>query len=139
MCQEIWVHIFRQCFHHLKCFDASLCVDIWRSGSILKERPTHAKEHVVEFLCQVPTSSICAADWVFHDTLITDHLGCGQHLFVCFWRFNTDLFQHICAVYQMLCVGHKRDGHDFAVNGDQLICLQRLAVLGDQIIQRTNN
>jgi hypothetical protein len=38
----------------------------------------------------------------------------------------------------MLGIGHEGDGHDLAVDADQLTFGEVLAVLGDEIVQRTH-
>ena len=99
----------------------------------------HAKEHIVEFLSKVPAGLVGAANRVLHDALVADHLGSGQHILIGFRRLYTDFLKNVSAVDQMLCVRHEGDSHYLAVDCDKLVLLQMLAMLGNEIIQRTDD
>ena len=85
--------------------------------------PAITKEHIVEFLCQVPAGFISPTNWVLHNSCAANLFGSGKHVLISLWRLHTNFLQYIFTIYQMLGIRHKGNGHDFTVNSDQLILL----------------
>ena len=95
-----------------------------------------AKVHVHEFLAEIPVRHRQHCERMFHDSGCLDRLGCGQNVLVGLGNVKSDLVQDVLAHHEVLGVGHERDRHDLAVDGDQLVLLEVLPVLGDQIVKR---
>ena len=136
MCQVVRVHVTGQRLHHVQRGNAIGVVDRRRSRSGLKERTTMAKIHVHEFLGEVPAGLICAADWMFHQTLGLDGFCGREDLLIGRWHANTGGIENILAIEQVLCVCHEGNRHHLAVDGDLLHALKVATMLGNHIIKR---
>ena len=95
-----------------------------------------ADEQVVEVDADVPVRLQRCAQRILDNLGLLDLLGRGQDVVVGLRDRDVELVEDVLAVLQVLHVDEQRDRHDLAVDLDQLVRLELLAVLGDEIVER---
>ena len=135
----IRVRIFDQRFQRVERGNACLAVDGWFGCTRLEELATVGQEHKVEGLSDVPASLHVHDDGIFHDAGLADRLGCRKHLVIGSRNVvDPGLGQNVGARKQVLRVGHERNRHNVAINGNLQVVRDILAVLLNEIVQRTH-
>ena len=72
-------------------------------------------------------------------TCLTDLFRSGEQFLIGLRRFDADFFENVRPVDEMLGVGHEGNRHHLAVDGDQLVLGNVLAVLGNQVVKRLDH
>ena len=122
--QVVGVH---ECGHRSQGFQnlaAIVIVDGQVSGPFGKEFTAVSQIHIHEFRGQIPAGLVGCRQRVFQQALVLDDLRRSQNVLRGRNR-QACLFQNVRAIEHMLAVAHESDGHDLAVNHDQLVWLQR--------------
>ena len=136
--QVVGVHELGHGAHGVQNLAAIVIVDGQFGRPIGKEFGAGAQIHVHEFGRQIPARLVGCGQWIFHQALVLDDLRIGQNVFIGCRNGQAGLFQNVLAVEQVLAVAHEGNRHHLAVNLDQLVWLQRRAILRHQIIQRAD-
>ena len=75
---------------------------------------------------------------MLHQALLLDRLGGGEDVLIGFRRLDAGLFENVLAEEEMLRIAHEGDRHHLAVDLDQLVRLQILAIFGDEVVERAH-
>ena len=131
-------HVGGERLHHLEGGEALVVVDGELGRARGEEVAAFAQIHVHELGAEIPAGLVGSGERVIHDALVLDRLGGGEDVFIGLGRLHAGFLQHVLAVEQVLRVGVERDGDGLAVDLDQLVGLQHLAVLGDEVVERAD-
>ena len=131
--QVLGVHVRGEALHHLERRETLLVVDGRPVGAV-EEGAAHAEVHVHELLGEVPAGLVGAPEWVLDHPRLPDRLRRGQDLVPGRRHRDAEVAEDVVAVHEVLRVHHHRDGHGLAVDPDELVRPQVLAVLRHQVV-----